>query len=545
MEGDSELGGGGDDSYSDEHYTLSPDSCVLSCRVSGLSSFDGPDMKPSGTFSLDPQTRDFMMERFLPAAKAMCLEVPHYASRKQSVASEQLSTVEEEIHYGQKSCLDRYGSPYRGDVGKELHGIEDEDCDKTSDRPVGNSELMPDLSSKGSLCLSHLVQGMEAGKHFPKPADMINTNINKHAWIIQHKRDREMKLLERGDHDYKQFGTKSGQLNYSREKLLEPDELQLKQACARSGQLDYCRTSFETDGSSFNRRSRDGGISPYRNLAPRSSFHGGGFLGVPKIVKNFKVDRPNSEGFNNFEEALYGQRNRSSSVSGCPTVEKTVYIDSVNVAKAARSLSSSDTNVQIVSSDDNFKASGESQGKKVTATVGTYIQEIKPVNTTGRAILKHKGTGHIDASYLRGQLGTMEGKQHSGFQQKPESFNSIKPPVDGSARISNEVAAEDEKKSGVSSTLSALQPPLPKSPSDSWLGRTLPTISSKNSHSYIRGQSPLRRDRSPSPLKKETPVTPPTPGPKWETIVKTSKSHHDHVRYSQELINHDSQQSRT
>lgn len=74
------------DVYSDALETLSPaESLLLSfnCSVSGLSGSDGLAHKPSGAFSVDPQTRDLMMSRFLPAARAMALEHPQYTSRKQ------------------------------------------------------------------------------------------------------------------------------------------------------------------------------------------------------------------------------------------------------------------------------------------------------------------------------------------------------------------------------------------------------------------------------------------------------------------------------
>ena len=65
--------------------------------------------------------------------------------------------------------------------------------------------------------------------------------------------------------------------------------------------------------------------------------------------------------------------------------------------------------------------------------------------------------------------------------------------------------------------------PLPKSPSESWLKRTLPTISSKNSYSQtsldarICTSSPMRSSLE----------------PKWETIVKTSNLQHGCLRFSQ------------
>lgn len=71
---------GGDESFVDALDTLSrSESFSMACSVSGVSGLDGP----CEAFSSDPQARDFMMGRFLPAAKAMASsDAPQYASRK-------------------------------------------------------------------------------------------------------------------------------------------------------------------------------------------------------------------------------------------------------------------------------------------------------------------------------------------------------------------------------------------------------------------------------------------------------------------------------
>ncbi|KAA8526287.1 hypothetical protein F0562_008510 [Nyssa sinensis] len=99
----------GDEVYLDALDTLSrTESFFLNCSVSGLSGLDEPDVKPSGTFSMDPQTRDFMMGRFLPAAKAMTSETPQYASRKQPVAWEQPRVIKKVVGGNKKPPVYRY-----------------------------------------------------------------------------------------------------------------------------------------------------------------------------------------------------------------------------------------------------------------------------------------------------------------------------------------------------------------------------------------------------------------------------------------------------
>ncbi|KAI6673105.1 hypothetical protein NL676_001011 [Syzygium grande] len=81
--------GSGDEAYLGALDKFSrSESFFLNCSVSGLSGVDGSDMRLSGRFSRDPPTRDFMMGRFLPSAKAMASEAPLHFIRKQSVAQD-------------------------------------------------------------------------------------------------------------------------------------------------------------------------------------------------------------------------------------------------------------------------------------------------------------------------------------------------------------------------------------------------------------------------------------------------------------------------
>lgn len=73
--------------------------------------------------------------------------------------------------------------------------------------------------------------------------------------------------------------------------------------------------------------------------------------------------------------------------------------------------------------------------------------------------------------------------------------------------------------------LSPLTPPPPKKPSDSWLFRNLPSVSSK-----IPSRRYLFHPRNKGLEENSTSVT------KWETIVKTSYMHRDHIRYSEVSI---------
>ncbi|KAJ4912613.1 hypothetical protein Rs2_07234 [Raphanus sativus] len=77
-------------------------------------------------------------------------------------------------------------------------------------------------------------------------------------------------------------------------------------------------------------------------------------------------------------------------------------------------------------------------------------------------------------------------------------------------------------------------PPLPETPSRSWLGKTLLPPAKPRLYGVVLGQVGVKK------LDQEI-----LESTKWETIVKTSYVHNDHVRYSQELVVHPSRQQNT
>ncbi|XP_010469391.1 PREDICTED: uncharacterized protein LOC104749449 [Camelina sativa] len=94
--------------------------------------------------------------------------------------------------------------------------------------------------------------------------------------------------------------------------------------------------------------------------------------------------------------------------------------------------------------------------------------------------------------------------------------------------------ADELEKNNSSCDLSPLAPPPPKKPSDSWLLSNLPSLTSK-----IPSRRYLFHSKKKNMEENSTSVT------KWETIVKTSYTHRDHIRYSEELVARSSCQSTT
>ncbi|KAG7536258.1 hypothetical protein ISN44_As13g002150 [Arabidopsis suecica] len=85
-----------------------------------------------------------------------------------------------------------------------------------------------------------------------------------------------------------------------------------------------------------------------------------------------------------------------------------------------------------------------------------------------------------------------------------------------------------------SENLSVSQPPLPKTPSESWLCRTLPRSSTTSS--VVSGQFAVVVSGQAARFKKKMEQKTESQSIHWETIVKTSNQNHDHVRYSEGLI---------
>lgn len=163
---------GGDEAYLDALDTLSrSESFFMNCSVSGVSGWDGPNVKPTGTFSTDPQTRDFMMGRFLPAAKAMAAETPQYGTRKQLVAREQSRQVNKVLREDNRPLLNQSRPNAFPRYTQEflVEGSEDEGdaYDGSENLSATVCGLFPRFCLKNSFCLLNPVPGMKMESQLP------------------------------------------------------------------------------------------------------------------------------------------------------------------------------------------------------------------------------------------------------------------------------------------------------------------------------------------------------------------------------------------
>ncbi|KAI3950236.1 hypothetical protein MKW92_030818 [Papaver armeniacum] len=285
-----------------------------------------------------------------------------------------------------------------------------------------------------------------------------------------------------------------------------------------SNELVCWSGSQTTDGSYKNGLSGDGGISPYRNEATQSPFReGAGFLGVPNQVVNSTDTR--------FDPYMKGSPNKVVSHRGSgsmsPAAEKTLYIDSGLLLEAPNSNSSSsdfkDNDLQIVV---------RSQGMEETSLAELFLQD-----NNGELDISRKGSvsepksSDFVSSELNFSTDKSNHEDNVEVLKKADDEASFlvcsDAPTVGSLEFDKPepVSTENEGNLSLVCFLAPLPPPLPKSPSESWLMRTLPSVSSRNAAQFSRKQALKRFSND----------------PKWETIVKTSYVNNSNSRFSEGL----------
>ncbi|XP_027344140.1 uncharacterized protein LOC113856506 [Abrus precatorius] len=144
----------GNEAYVDALDTLSrAESFFMSCSVSGLSGWDEKEVQPFGSFSSEQEDRNFMIDRFLPAAKAMISEAPHYASKKALVGQEQQKQIKKDVTLNQHrpKALTHYNLDI---IGKEESEDESDDCDESENYTTTVCSLFP------RFCLLNPVTGL-------------------------------------------------------------------------------------------------------------------------------------------------------------------------------------------------------------------------------------------------------------------------------------------------------------------------------------------------------------------------------------------------
>ncbi|TKY60045.1 hypothetical protein E2542_SST17140 [Spatholobus suberectus] len=487
------------DVYSDALETLSPtEPLSMNCSVSGL---DNLDANMCGTSSTDKQAHDFMMSRFLTAAKAMTIQPPQYASRKQPVLVEQPREFIKLVPEQKKSFVNRHITdivPYTGQYQEEEE--EEEASDAETNDYANNSAkgcgLFPRLCVRNSLCLLNPVPGAKMGNQFPLYSSYEVGKPDKSSHDRSHKPAPAIKKAWDAINKSK-----------SSSRAASPDMQEL-------GRLSpFCRS-----------RAAATGISPFRSK-PQPLFPGARLLGDSKQVDNnhsgkFKFP---SRGHASIQEVL-SQGAKKCSSSGSLTIEKTLYIDTASTVKLSCSSSRSLGNTSyttVVGKDRNFIVDSFQDMKH---------QEVLEENLDSRVLNSMDANSSAMSSMLHLMAKEDEAERLAADQeikQEPMSLQLVPSSLDEDAKINNQqivVVDDDSGKVGTEYVLHPLAPPLPKSPSESWLCRALPLVSSKKSFPHSNQGTHSRAKRQ--GFSRASSYT------KWETIVKGSNLNHDHVSCS-------------
>ncbi|XP_074272360.1 uncharacterized protein LOC141596169 [Silene latifolia] len=448
----------------------------VNCSVSGISGPERPESKYSESISTDPRARDFMINRFLPAAKAMTIEPSQYASRRQIVAVDSALVPRAMTPSPSRNAC--HIVPYTGqDIGSE-ESEEDEDS-SFDDRSnisikVKSCGFLPWFCTKNALRLINPLPAMkDKSRSALSSASKVSNLIKTKSW-----RCPSPKLSKKDSKSYH---------NHRVAPAFKSCELQKPQLTNRpmfySGEL-------ETRSGSPYRSSRRSSVSPSRNESLYQK--GVGFLPVPKNVDSY--DDYRSQVSSNKGSKRYGSRT--------PVPEKTLYIDSVNIPKVSHSI------MNVSKSKRQVHGSTKSGPLSHVPRSGSSLQY----------------GGRVELMKARGMSGPLvyQGAEISSRPPRVSEYRNANP-------CREIVMVEDDN-----AVQSSLTPPLPKSPSESWLSRQLPSvsprISPRNSVSYTSLNSKI------SSRKQNSKTT--ASGAKWETIVKSSHLRQDHGRFSEELVTH-------
>ncbi|KAK4386006.1 hypothetical protein Sango_2471200 [Sesamum angolense] len=513
-EKDSSDSGDSDGAYVDALDILSrTESFFLNCSTSGLSGLDDLDAKPTGRFAMDLQTRDFMMNRFLPAAKAMASETPQYAPKRQHVVQEQPQKVKNigaqfkpSLRYG-PSFAKRY-SHYHDDGDEEEESDDEYDQHESLPAVCG---LLPRFCLKSSLCLLN-----------PVPAMSVRTRVPTSSANKVQPRSSSAGSYSETENECRSGRTEPKSIDKIHKVKLDDEKTELTNESYR----------LESDSTSTYRDSPLSFLEDKEvHCIPEEKIHAG--------LNGFELQE---EGIRTFKEILADQGSPKESDGGALIIEKTLYVDTIGRVESPslRSFSpdTQDTFGFPTSREEYHEIINNSMDQ--IHTIDSPLEDSKKLDTTDgqdKLLLNAQKLGEFNiSSQFADSNKTCETGTPKAFGENGDF--SIDSTTTENIEVTENKAAESlEKQLPAATTLGnshqnysefPVPPPLPKSPSDSWLFRTLPSVPPKNSflRSYLGAAI--------NPENKGSKV--PTSDTKWETIVKTTKMQGRHLHYSEGLL---------
>ncbi|XP_073223973.1 uncharacterized protein [Cicer arietinum] len=289
------------------------ESFSMNCSVSGVSGLDNFDAKKFGTFSTDQQTREFMMNRFLPAANAMTIQPSQYSSKKQYVVlvEQQLRDINKLVQNAKKPLVNKHTTdiiPYTGQVQDDESEDEGDvyDNDNSASMLSKGCGLLPNLHIRNSLSLLNPVAEVGKTNKSSHIRSFSPVPAVKKAWEAIHKnKSSNVVAPPEMQEGKKKWSIESNRFGFSGE---------------LPGRLSPFRRS----------RAAAAGISPCRSK-PQSPFQGVKLLGDAKETEINKSGNLKfySTGLGKVQ-GVPNQGAKRSSYLGSLAIEKTLYIDIIS-----------------------------------------------------------------------------------------------------------------------------------------------------------------------------------------------------------------------
>lgn len=460
-EGDEE-----EDRFSDALDTLSrTESFAMNCSVSGLSGAQDPGP------GAEPAARGFMMDRFLPAAQAVAVGSPQYTFRKAGSAGnsdrDHARAAAAKAGVGNGDDRTRRAPvqlPYqhlppnylscaypRREEHEEEDDEDDDDYDAHSTRGFSakGCGLLPGLCVKTSLLLLNPMPAMKRGKErgrgrqFPSKArgqmtrSPLASSDNKHlgcdsngqSWEDVYKHKLEQKYLGLGEDGRSKLTSES-----------------------------FWSDSPTGDGSSPYHHSMAGGMSPYRSYAvmsPSVKANEPSGIGV-KDDKTNRCSGSSSFGRDHDRTSMVGSSDHSS-------------------FKGSSSTSSGPDGVALEDSMDH-RVDTDPETRHLSVLVDT-----KAALEANMCDSQHGGQNEA------GRVSIVKDHVNDPLTENTSEIRAPTDQLDDGKDIQHDAGQEvlphleDNKvaKQEIMPLQSLLPLPVPKSPSESWLSRTLPSVTNK------------------------------------------------------------------
>lgn len=248
----------------------------------------------------------------------------------------------------------------------------------------------------------------------------------------------------------------------------------------------------------------------------------------------------NGKGFRTFKELLADTNSNEEVDFGNPMIEKTLHVDIIHKVECPSMYSYSpemrgmpNLNADILKDVEKCKTmenahSADSSDKDaenfIVKLKEDYINvtALRPVDEFNAASLAERLNQASTTKLLKNSTQSISCTKNLATTMEKEVLDNM----NNDPKNLQSLNAEDARQPKESNSMFSIPPPLPKSPSDSWLSRTLPSVASKSPSLQAHIPKVIR----PSDLTSYKSSV----DQKWETVVKSTRDHRRQVIPSEE-----------